>query len=185
MECSLYSAPQRRCIVKTAVLAVLPIAALAAACASAVPPAAKAAEVERIQCESGAVAQRDLAVIRSVKVIDSEPLYSYMASNAGDNSGKVVDGAKIVVRPPEGVSAEQLSRALQCHSAQVLLGEQSKLAADPFWLPGTWLNIEVKPEHGNYAVTLEADTVADNLKLAAHAMAFAKAQAVAGNSVDQ
>jgi hypothetical protein len=169
----------------TAVLAVLPVAALVAACASTVPPAAKAAEVERVQCDSGAVARSDLAVIRSVLVIDAEPLYSYMASNAGDNNGKVVDGAKIVVRPPEGVSAEHLSRILQCHSAQVLLGEQGKVVADPFWLPGTWLNIDVKPEHGNYAVTLEADTVADNLKLAAHATAFAKAQAVAGNALDQ
>jgi hypothetical protein len=169
----------------TAVLAILPIAALATACASAVPPSATAVQVERVQCEAGGAPQSNLAVIRSVKVIGAEPLYSYMASNAGDNDGKVVDGAKIVVRPPEGVSAEQLTRILQCHSAQVLLGQQSNLAADPFWLPGTWLSIEVKPEDGNYAVTLEADTVANNLKLAAHATAFAKAQAVAGNSVDQ
>jgi hypothetical protein len=171
--------------VNTAVLTILPIAALAAACASADRPAARAAKVERIQCESGAVAQSDLAVIRSVKVIDAEPLYSYMASNAGDNDGRIVDGAKIVVRPPVGVPAERLSRILQCHNAQVLLGVQSKLPTDPFWLPGTWLSIEVNPEHGNYAVTLEADTVADNLKLAAQATAFAKAQAIAGYSADQ
>jgi hypothetical protein len=167
---------------KTAVLAVLPMAALTVACASAFPPAEQAAEVERTQCDSGAVAE---GVIRSVKVIEAEPLYSYSASNAGDNDLKIVEGAKIVVRPPEGVSADKLLRILQCHSAQVLLGQRANVATDPFWLPGTWLNIDVKPEHGNYAVTLEADTVRDNLKVAAHAMAFGKAQALAGNSIDQ
>jgi hypothetical protein len=171
-------------MMNTVALPILSIAALAAACTSAVRPTVKAAEVERTQCESGAAAQ-NAAVIRAVKVIEAEPLYSYAASNAGDNDLKIVDGAKIVVRPPEGVSADRLSRILQCHSAQVLLGEQTNVAADPFWLAGTWLSIDVKPERGNYAVTLEADTVAANIKIAAHAMAFAKAQAVAGNSVDQ
>jgi hypothetical protein len=167
----------------TTLLTVLPIAALAAACAS-VSPTAKAAKVERIQCESGS-ARQNAAVIRSLKVIEAGPLYSYMASNAGDNDMKVVAGAKIVVRPPEGVSAEQMSRILQCHSAQVLLGEQAGFARDPFGLAGTWLNINVTPENGSYAVTLEADTVTDNLKVAAHAMAYAKGQDLAGNGVDQ
>jgi len=169
---------------RTTVLAVLPISALAVACASTLPPAAKAAQIERIQCESGAAAQIAPA-IRSVKVIEAAPLYSYMASNAGDNDLKVVDGARIVVRPPEGMTADQLSRTLQCHSAQVLLGEQAALAADPFWLAGSWLNIDVKPESGNYVITLEADTVAANLKVAAQAKEFAKAQPLAGNAIDR
>jgi hypothetical protein len=165
---------------KTAVLAVLPIAALTVACASTFPPGEKAAEVERIQCDSSAAAE-NAAVVRSVKVLEAGPIYSYSASNAGDDDLKIVDGAKILVRPPEGVSADRLLRILQCHSAQVWLGRQANVAADPFWLPGTWLNIDVKPEKGNYAVTLEADTLRDNLKVAAQAVAFGKVQALAGN----
>jgi hypothetical protein len=168
----------------TAVLAVLPMASLVAACAFMVPPTTRAAQVERIQCEPGAAGQ-NASVVRSLKVIEAKPLYSYMASSAGDNDLNVVVGAKIVVRPPEGVSVEHMSRILQCHSAQVLLGEQARFAADPFWLEGRWLTIDVKPENGNYAVTLEADTVADNLTVAAHAKAFAKGQNLAGNSIDQ
>jgi hypothetical protein len=167
---------------KAILLAVFPLAALAAACAS-VSPTAKAATVERIQCDSGS-SERNAAVIRALKVVESEPIYSYMASNAGDNDLRVVAGAKVLVRPPEGVSVDQLSRILQCHSAQVLLGEQAR-TADPFWLADTWLTIEVKPERGAYAVTLEAGSVTDNLKVAKHAAAFAKGQDLAGNGIDQ
>jgi hypothetical protein len=161
------------------IYAALPLAAsLAVGCASTLPVATKAAEVERLQCESGPEEQGDLAILRSAKVLDARPLYSHILSGS-DNSEERVDGAKILVRPPEGVSAERMTRILQCHSAQVLLGQQGSLATDPFWLPGTWLNIEVAPESGNYAVTLEADSVADNLKVAAHAMAFAKSDGFA------
>jgi hypothetical protein len=88
----------------------------------------------------------------------------------------------LVVRPPEGVSPERMTRIIQCHSARALLGQidRSQFPDDPFWLPDTWVSIEVKPDNGNYAVTLEANDIPTNLKLAARAKAYAEAHPLGG-----
>src|ERR1700691_3390163 len=102
---------------------VLDIAALAWApgCASTVPPAAKAASEERMQCEPSAAGQDAEHLVRSTTVLSVEPIYSHVltASHSEDR----VNGAKLVVRPPQGVNAEQMTRILQCHSARILLGQ--------------------------------------------------------------
>jgi len=156
--------------------ALAPVALVAAACAGALPPESKAAEVERVQCGDETAAADDLRVLTNAKVIDARPLYSHVIT--GNNGLEArVDGTKLVIRPPEGVSPERMTRILQCHSARALLGQidRSQLPDDPFWLPDTWVSIEVKPENGNYAVTLEANDIPTNLKLAARAKAFADA----------
>jgi hypothetical protein len=68
-----------------------------------------------------------------------------------------------------------MTRILQCHSARVLLGQVSPEAVrnDPYWLPGKWVNIEVTPENGNFAVTLSADSLRDNLQVLGHANDYA------------
>ena len=82
-----------------------------------------------------------------------------------------------MIRPPEAVSAERLTRILQCHSARELLGrdDRVKVASDPYWLPGAWVDIRVTPEDGNYAVDLEADTIAKSLQVYSRAVAYADA----------
>jgi hypothetical protein len=72
-----------------------------------------------------------------------------MTSN--NNSEERVSGAKLIVRPPAGVSAEQMTRVLQCHGARVLLGrvDSSAIPDDPYWLPDAWVHIDVRPENGN------------------------------------
>jgi hypothetical protein len=47
----------------------------------------------------------------------------------------------------------------------MVLGHVNSVANDPYWLPDTWVNIDVKPEQGNYAVILSASTVRDNLQV--------------------
>jgi hypothetical protein len=161
-------------------LAFAPVVLVGAACASTLPPASKAAEVERIQC-SDANAAGDLRVLTDAKVIEARPLYSHVIT--GNNGFEErVDGAKLVIRPPEGISPEQMTRILQCHSARALLGQvdRSQFPDDPFWLPETWVSIEVKPDNGNYSVTLEANDIPTNLKLAARAKAYAEAHPLDG-----
>jgi hypothetical protein len=159
------------------IFALTPIAAsLVCACATAVPPSAKAAEVERIQCDSGPTGADDIHLLQSAAVIRSEPLYSHVIT--GNNGFEErVDGAKLIIRPPAGVSAERMTRIIQCHSARALLGQadRANFVDDPFWLPDTWVTVEVTPENGNYAVTLEANDVPTNIRLAARARAFADA----------
>jgi hypothetical protein len=155
--------------------ATLGLACVTAACAGKVPPAAKAASVERMQCERGAAAGEDMKLLQSTRVLSARPLYSHVITGKNDTEDRVT-GAQLLVRPPDDVSAERLTRILQCHSAQILLGQvdSARFADDPYWLPDAWLDIEVKPESGNFAVVLRADSVPDGLKVLHRATAFAE-----------
>jgi hypothetical protein len=149
---------------------------LVGACATTQPPTAKASEVEQIQCGSGSAEAEDIRVVENATVLKAQPLYSHVMS--GPNGAEErVDGAKLLVRPPEGVSAERMTRIIQCHSARALLGkvDRSPFPDDPFWLPNTWVTVEVRPEGGNYAVVLEANDLPTNIELARRVMAYAEA----------
>jgi hypothetical protein len=145
-------------------------------CATSPPPTVKAAQVEQIQCDQSTSPEEGARILETTKVISSEPIYSNVPSTYGDVEHRV-NGAKLVVRPPEGVSSERMTRILQCHSARQLLGQSdhSELANDPYWLPDSWIEIRVTPEDGNYAVTLEANTIAKSLQVYHRAVAYADA----------
>jgi hypothetical protein len=148
--------------------------ASAPACGSNPPPAARAAAVERVQCDSQDTIRDGAAIVRSTKVLHVEPLYSQVASS--DNSSEQhVNGAKLLIRPPAGVTAEQLTRLLQCHSARVLLGQadSGEIPNDPYWLPAAWVNIDVKSEDGNFLVTVSADSVRESLEVFGRANHYA------------
>jgi hypothetical protein len=53
---------------------------------------------------------------------------------------------------------------------------------DPYWLPDAWVDISVAPEVGNFAVTLRAKGIHENLRVLARAEAFAKVHAIGGAS---
>lgn len=152
--------------------------ATTAACATTLPPTQRAAEVEKVQCDSDP--DESQHVLERVSVITSEPLYSHVISGT-DDAEERVDGAKLVIRPPDGVSAERMTRIIQCHAARALLGklDRSSFPDDPFWRPDTWISVEVRPENGNYAVILEANDVTTNLKIAAQARRYALDRALA------
>jgi|SRR5580704_2548241 hypothetical protein len=144
---------------------------LASACASQPGATAQAAGVERMQCDASSTAQDNL--VRSIAVLRVEPAYSHVRTN--NSSEERVNGAKLLVRPPKGVTADQLTRILQCHSARVLLGQLNSNAVpnDPYWLPDRWVNIDVRSENGNFVVTVSADTVRDNLQVYGRANHYA------------
>ncbi len=146
--------------------------ASASACATTPPPETKAAAVERLQCDPSVAAQDGL--VRSTRVLAVEPIRSHIMTSR-NNSEERVNGAKLLVRPPKGVSAEELTRVLQCHGARVLLGQVNRdtVPNDPYWLPDAWVHIEVKPEDGNFAITVTADSIADNLAVIGRANHYA------------
>jgi hypothetical protein len=154
----------------------LGVVILAVGCASDPPPAAKAAQVERDQCATGA--DQAVALMRSMTVLRSEAIYSHFRTG-NNNSEERVSGAKLVVRPPSGITADQLTRALQCHSARVLLGQAAGVQDDPTSLPNSWVDIDVQAEHGNFAVTLTADSVRENLQVLRRATKYADEHQVA------
>jgi hypothetical protein len=155
--------------------AAIGVASLATACASEPTPAARAVGVERMQCPG--TGQEGEQLVRSTKVLQVEPIYSHVRTS-NNNSEERVNGAKLLVRPPQGVSAEQMTRALQCHNARILLGkvQAEAVANDPYWLPDTWVNIQVRPDNGNFAVFVSADSLEDNLQVFKRANRYGEQQ---------
>jgi hypothetical protein len=133
----------------------------------------KAAQVEHAQCTGARTAQDDLRLLETTTVLRADPIYSHVHTNGNDEDR--VSGAKLLIRPPEGVTADRFALILQCHSARVLLGQvdRSQLPDDPTWLPDAWVDIDVTPEAGNFAVTLRSDSVSKNLQVLNRASAFA------------
>ncbi|MGO9834863.1 MAG: hypothetical protein ACLP1X_11650 [Polyangiaceae bacterium] len=139
-----------------------------------VSPEVQAAGVEKMQCDGSATAQGEAQLLRSTRVISVEPLYSFV--HASYNGGEQrVNGAKLLIRPPEGLTADTLTRILQCRGARrILEREHAAIAADdPFFLPGAWVNVDVRSENGNFAVILSADSVDEGLRVLSRAKRYA------------
>lgn len=156
---------------------------LLAACAWFQPPAVRAAEVERVQCDARGSADRDAELLRSVTVLGVRPFTTFVRTG-NNNSEDRVKGARLLLRPPAGVSADTLTRLLQCHSARVLLGRISPTAVpdDPYWLAEAdgWLDIDVRPKDGNYEVTLSTNSIKGGIGILGRANRYADDHMLAG-----
>ena len=63
----------------------------------------------------------------------------------------------------------------ECHAARIVLGREAPADPhDPFWLAGTWLEIGVETERGNYAVSIAGGTIDQGLRVLTEAKAFAR-----------
>lgn len=158
--------------------------AFLSACETGVPAVTAAASVEQLQCDSRVTSPAMTQLLRANAVLYIRPLYHHIIVNP-NNAEDRISGAKLVVRPPTGVSAEEMTRVLQCHSARVLLGKVSPadIPDDPYWLADRWLDIQVTPENGNFAVTVVADTVHDNIEVLDRATRYAHEHMLAIESV--
>jgi hypothetical protein len=162
---------------------VLTAAAWTSACASP-SPAVTAANVERLQCDLGSNETHLAELLNQATILQVGPHYSTIS--AKNNLEERRAGVKILMRPPEGISADRMTRILQCHSARVLLGQidRPEPSKDPFSLRDALVNIDVKPQDGNYVVTLETDKTADNIQLTALAASFAQAHGVSTGGLE-
>jgi hypothetical protein len=132
----------------------------------------KATRTERLQCDA-ANSQEDLRVVQTTPVLEVEGRYLPKTSGVSQ-----VTATRVILRPPQGLTATQMTRILQCHNARVVLGrvDATQLPNDPYTLPDAWLDIDVKEEEGTYVAVISADKVADNLRVFRRAHAFAAAQ---------
>jgi hypothetical protein len=131
----------------------------------------KATHAERIQCDA-ATTPEELRVVQTTRVLQVEGKFM----NDGNGVSKVV-ATRILLRPPEGVSVDKMTRILQCHNARAVLGRAAPLTNDPYSLPNTWLDIDVREQEGNFVAVVGADRTTDNIRLLERAKAFAAAQA--------
>jgi hypothetical protein len=147
--------------------------------ACATTPAARALEVERVQCEATTI---DAApVVERLAVLSVTPLY--VRGHSLDPGELRIRGANLLLRPPEGIDPYRLLRTLQCHAARMLLGRESPVdSQDPFWLADSFLEIDVQAEHGNFVVSIKAGSVAEGVRVLARADAFARNHARAPES---
>ena len=148
---------------------------LAFGCAARVPLPARAASVEASECRDALPAEDEARVVDSMTVLSARATF-YQDPCRGTCWIRTV---KLVVRPPQGVTLSRFERILRCHNLRVLDGEvdASRIPNDPYGLRDSWLEIEVKPEDGNFHVTLSGDNISDTLRILDRAKAYAAAHA--------
>jgi hypothetical protein len=138
-------------------------------------PTDQAAELVRTRCASSAD-ETALAPVLDGSAIESvEPLYnSVVAYKTGGFSE--LTGTAITVRALPGVTAEWLTRALECHSAKRVMASGSSTAAtnDPFFLPGRMVEIDARSAHGGFRVEVRAAGPVDGHQVLDRAKAFAR-----------
>jgi hypothetical protein len=119
----------------------------------------------------------DPTVLRETTVARVEPITFPAGLSTRTEGGRTLMGTKLFVQAPDGVSAEKMALILRCHSAKALVGQVDPLAlaGDPFYLPDTWMDIDVKAEPGFLVVRLSADRIWQNLRVLHRAIAFADA----------
>jgi len=149
------------------------MAVLGLACSEELPLPTRVAMAEPAACRDAAPPQQELRELEGMTVLSARP-NCHLDYCSGVNQ---VWGISLVVRPPEGTTLEQFTRDLRCHNLRALSGEgdASRIPDDPYGLPGSWLDIDVKAQDGNFVVVLNGDTVADNLLILRRARAFAAA----------
>ena len=143
--------------------AMLAASICASACAGIPSPRTSVASVAKNPCEDAAAWQENLRILQPRTVLSVQAHYT---RNTCDGTTQVI-GTRVLLRRPEDSSHAALSWMLQCRASRVLLGEAHPslfLTSSP-WLPTGWLDIEAKPEGGNFVVTLSADSVPKNIEL--------------------
>jgi hypothetical protein len=109
-----------------------------------------------------------------------EPFYTGYTSKS---SNPRLQGAAIVVRPARGETAEWLDRALECHEAQQLTTQASGSSArtDPFWLPGSRVQIDVTSARDGFRIQLSGGSSAEARAILARAQALPSGAAAPEN----
>jgi hypothetical protein len=146
------------------------------ACTTGPTPLQRAARVARAQCLDPKVARDEPRILQETAVVRVQPV-TFVSWSARQQGGWALGATKLYAIPPEGITAEEMARVIQCHSAKALLTDvnPAAFADDPFYLPDTWVDSDVKAEKGLYVVTVSAEKIWQNLVLLRRATAFANA----------
>ncbi len=102
-----------------------------------------------------------------------EPAYAYVSSGPADREARL-RGARLHLRPAPGLSRESIQRSLECHQAHVVLGASPRVDADPYVLPGVWLDIGADSEDDGFVVTVQTSSFDDAKSVLQRARLFVK-----------
>jgi hypothetical protein len=134
---------------------------------------------ERTRCASDDDDKALAPVLGGDAVQRVQPLYSTV-EGAKTGHQSELRGAVVTVSALPGITAEWLDRALECHSAKEVLGHGPTLSDDPFWLPGSSVNIDVTSDRDGFNVAVSAYSANDARRILDRANAFAKSKTSAG-----
>lgn len=145
---------------------------------SARSPADQATFIESSRCGTD-VKESDLGPVLGGQAVQAvAPLYSTIeASKSGSQSQ--LRGAILTIAALPSMTPEWLDRELECHGARLTLGEVTSTADDPFWLPGSSVDIDVRPAKDGFLVGIAGYSSADAHQILDRAQAFAKAKKAA------
>jgi hypothetical protein len=104
-----------------------------------------------------------------------EPAYSYVLS--GNDHRSNLRGARLLVRPLPGLSAEALTRSLECHEASAVLRGVALADDDPYVLPGDWVNFDVSSEGDGFVVLARVLDIEEARLVLARAKRFVQQRA--------
>jgi hypothetical protein len=88
-----------------------------------------------------------------------EPELSYVQS--GNDRRANLMGARVYLRPLPGLSAESMTRTLECHQARTTLGQVQAREGDPYVLPGRWLDVDAVSHEDEFAIRIRASDISD------------------------
>jgi hypothetical protein len=137
-------------------------------------PADQVAFMERTRCIADAAAdEKALAPILDGAALQGvQPLYSTTESGKS-GIGVELRGAVVKVAALQGVTDVWLDRALECHGAKATLGHVRAAENDPFWLPDSTVDIDVRSAKDGFDVAVTGHSSADARQVLARASAFA------------
>jgi hypothetical protein len=161
----------------------LSLATAVASCGEASPqsaksPADRAAFMERTRCAADDDDKALAPVLTGDATQGVHPLYSTV-EGAKTGHQEELRGATVVVAALPGMTAEWLDRALECHSAKEALGHVPPAPDDPFFLPGSTVDIDVRSARDGFDIAISAFSSDDARQVLARANAFAKSKASA------
>lgn len=180
-QSSTSSVQHASCRIGALVLLVTVGACAPAATRAAQTAADREAQVERTRC-GGHDDEKSLApVFRGEAVQNIEALYR--RDDGSPAARSAVRGAAITVRALPGMTEESLGRALQCHSARATLGDSRGAWDDPFFLPGSFVGIDVHAAGYGFEVEVAGASSDEGYAILTRAQAFAKKIASASSDL--
>jgi hypothetical protein len=96
-----------------------------------------------------------------------------MHVNQGAGGDLRLHGANLHMRPTVNTPVGVLQRTLECHEAAVTLGEAPELPEDPYFLRGSWLDIDVSATNEGLMAAVLSDSPDNALRVVDRAHKFA------------
>ena len=145
---------------------------LAAGCTLERPAPRTEAAVVEAKC-SGPRSANDARIVGPSNVDAVEPLYAVVYSTPNGAESRLI-GAKIHIRTIDGVTAESVGHALVCHAAHETLSGPRPSDLCPYFVPGVWVDIDVKPDAMGYEVALRGQDFEEARQILDRAKAFTR-----------